>query len=197
MIHAQRNIRCCSWYQPVCSQHSEYSRSFKGRTRCSTTGCIQAPREQPAEYKKHISRSSLKLSIKPPAPNLPTTTPRINLPQKMKTTTTLFALAGLLSHATATCFESGSYWPNREEARSFIHDACYKNGGMFTRDYAPRQLKAMCPRSGGVGLEFVVQNLNAGVGFDLGNDDCYNRLNGEIFDCEHGGESTISGWFFR
>jgi hypothetical protein len=42
-----------------------------------------------------------------------------------------------------------------------------------------------------------VENLNNREGFDLGNDDCYNRLTDEIFACEHGGDSTISGWRFR
>ncbi|KAK6004632.1 hypothetical protein QM012_008494 [Aureobasidium pullulans] len=119
----------------------------------------------------------------------------------MKTTTILTTFTGLVAFgtqtATAKCFGSGQFWPNKEEARSFIHDACYKANGMFTGNYDPRQLKAMCPRSGNMGLEFVVQNLNTNTGFDLGDDDCYNRLSNEIFGCDHGGESTISGWFFR
>jgi hypothetical protein len=119
----------------------------------------------------------------------------------MKSTYPLTILTSLLAYratlATATCYTSGDSWPNREVARSFVHDACYNNGGMFTGDYAPRQLKAMCPRDGGLGLEFVVQNLNTQVGFDLGDDDCYERLTNEIFGCEHGGASTVAGWYFR
>ncbi|CAD0092125.1 unnamed protein product, partial [Aureobasidium vineae] len=118
----------------------------------------------------------------------------------MKTTTVLCTFTGFLAFGiqtvTATCYSSGQYFPNREEARTFVHDACYNPGGMFTGNYDPRQLKAMCPRSGNMGIEFVVQNLNTDVGFDLGDDDCYERLTNEVFNCEHGGESTISGWFF-
>ena len=102
-----------------------------------------------------------------------------------------------IQSAVAGCFESGASWTNREEARNFVHSACFDNGGMFTGNFDPRQLKAMCPLSGNLGLEFVVQNLNTNTGFDLGNEDCYERLNNEIFACEHGGESTVSGWYFR
>lgn len=84
-----------------------------------------------------------------------------------------------------------------QEARSFVYDACHSNGGMFTSNYAPLQLKAMCPRSGNMGVEFVVQNQNRDTGFDLGDDDCSERLNDEIFGCAHGGESVIAGWYFR
>ena len=123
----------------------------------------------------------------------------------------------------AKCFGDGATWPNREvrkrpscdagnaawdtlltrfalapqEARSFVYDACHKNGGMFTGNFAPLQLKAMCPRSGNMGVEFVVQNQNREVGFDLGDDDCSERLNDEIFACAYGGESVIAGWYFR
>lgn len=48
-----------------------------------------------------------------------------------------------------------------------------------------------------MGVEFVVQNQNREVGFDLGDDDCSERLNDEIFSCAHGGESVIAGWYFR
>lgn len=119
----------------------------------------------------------------------------------MKTTSIIAALASVLSFgiqgASAKCYSDGANWPNKEEARSFAYDACHSNGGMFTGNYAPLQLKAMCPQSGSLGVEFVVQNLNKEVGFDLGDDDCSERLNNEIFGCEHGGESTVSGWYFR
>jgi hypothetical protein len=119
----------------------------------------------------------------------------------MKATSILAAIASILSFgidsASAKCFTSGAKWPNREEARSFVYDACHKNGGMFTGNYAPLQLKSMCPRSGGLGVEFVVQNQNREVGFDLGDDDCSSKLNGEIFNCEHGGEIVVAGWYFR
>jgi hypothetical protein len=119
----------------------------------------------------------------------------------MKSTTFLTALASALSltlrTASGECFKDGASWPNREQARGFAWDACHSVNGMFTGNYEPRQLKAMCPDSGSLGLEFVVQNLNTEVGFDLGDDDCSERLNNEIFACEHGGESTVAGWFFR
>lgn len=121
----------------------------------------------------------------------------------MKTSTILIALGGVLSFGvssvSAGCYGSGDSWPNTEEARSFVQNACYNNGGMFTGWYAPRQTKSMCPRSGGksLGLLFEVQNLNTGAGFDLGDDDCYQRLTNEIFGCGNGGESTVSGWRFR
>lgn len=119
----------------------------------------------------------------------------------MKPTSLLTTLAGLLAFkiqgATANCYTNGDSWPNREEARSFVHDACYNDGGMFTGYYAPRQMKSMCPQSGGTGLVFDVQNQNTEVGFDLGDDDCYYRLSNEIFGCEHGGASVVAGWYFR
>jgi hypothetical protein len=120
----------------------------------------------------------------------------------MKTTAILAALTGMLSLGVqlveANCFNSGPTWPNKEQARSFVYDACHNNGGMFTGNYQPLQLKAMCPKGdGGVGLEFVVQNQNSKTSFDLGDDDCSERLNNEIFGCAHGGSSVIAGWYFR
>lgn len=119
----------------------------------------------------------------------------------MKATKTLAALASILSFTAqgvmATCYGSGDTWRNTETARSFVEHACYANGGMFTGNFNPRQTKSMCPRDGGLGYLFEVQNLNDHQGFDLGNDDCYNRLNNEIFGCSQGGQSTVSGWRFR
>lgn len=120
----------------------------------------------------------------------------------MKTTMMLVTLSGMLPFGlqgvVATCYGSGDSWGSTELARSFVHSACYDNGGMFTGNFAPRQTKSMCPRNGqNLGLLFEVQNLNANTGFDLGNDDCYERLNNEIFACAKGGESTVAGWRFR
>ncbi|KAK4631959.1 hypothetical protein CLAFUW4_02591 [Fulvia fulva] len=120
----------------------------------------------------------------------------------MKTTAMLSAAVGILAlgvqNVAAGCY-GGENWPNQEEARSFVQNACYNNGGMFTGWYAARQTKSMCPRasSNNMGLLFEVQNLNSNTGFDLGDDDCYNRLTNEIFGCGQGGESTVSGWRFR
>lgn len=71
--------------------------------------------------------------------------------------------------------------------------------GMFTGYYQPRQVKMMCPHSkfNNLGLVFEVENQNTEVGFDLGDDDCYERLNNEIFGCGQGGESSVAGWRFR
>lgn len=114
----------------------------------------------------------------------------------MKTAAILAAILAALS--SMLTFGDGATWPNKEQARAFVYDACHKNGGMFTGNYDPCQLKAMCPRGDNdVGLEFVVQNQNAGQAFDLGDDDCSDRLNNEIFGCEHGGESVVAGWYFR
>jgi hypothetical protein len=56
----------------------------------------------------------------------------------------------------------------------------------------------MCPRGdGSIGLEFVVLNQITDTSFDLGDDDCSERLNNEIFGCDHGGESVVAGWYFR
>jgi hypothetical protein len=111
--------------------------------------------------------------------------------------TTLLTLA--LPGAQAGCYTSGDTWPNKEEARSFVENACKGANGMFTGDFAARQTKSMCPRSGSksLGLQFEVQNLNANTAFNLGDQDCYDRLNNEIFGCDHGGESTVAGWRFR
>jgi hypothetical protein len=114
----------------------------------------------------------------------------------MKTTIILTTLA-LAMTTSARCFTDGATWNNREQARTFINDACYKSGGMFTGNYAPRQLKAMCPRGQDQNIDFVVQNLNSNTGFDLANQDCYDKLNSEISKCTHGGETTHAGWFFR
>ncbi|THZ11854.1 hypothetical protein D6C90_10456 [Aureobasidium pullulans] len=114
----------------------------------------------------------------------------------MKTTIILTTLA-LAMTTSARCFPDGATWNNREQARTFINDACYKSGGMFTGNYAPRQLKAMCPRGQGQNIDLVVQNLNGNTGFDLADKDCYDRLNSGISKCPHGGETTAAGWFFR
>lgn len=70
---------------------------------------------------------------------------------------------------------------------------------MFTGNFEPRQTKSMCPRSGSksLGLLFEVQNLNKNTGFDLGNNDCYDKLTALIFDCGRGGDSVVAGWRFR
>lgn len=76
--------------------------------------------------------------------------------------------------------------------------------GLFhkLKDHQPHpvllELKAMCPRGdGSIDLEFVVQNQNTDTSFDLDDDDCSERLNNEIFGCDHGGESVVAGWYFR
>jgi hypothetical protein len=120
----------------------------------------------------------------------------------MKTAAIIATLSSMMSFGIqlteAKCFGNGATWLNKEQSRAFAHDACHNGGGMFTGDYAPLQLKAMCPRGdNNIGLEFVVQNQNAEASFDLGDDDCSERLNNEIFGCEHGGESVVTGWYFR
>jgi len=119
----------------------------------------------------------------------------------MKTQSILIALGTILLAAhdvAATCYRSGDSWPNRDEARRFVIDACNNNGGMFTGGYSRGQTKSMCPRSGGKGLLFEVQNLTPNEGnSDLSNSECTLRLENEINGCEKGGESTVNGWRFR
>lgn len=51
----------------------------------------------------------------------------------MKISAILIALGGILSFGAqgvfAGCYGSGDSWPNVEEARTFISDACHKSGG--------------------------------------------------------------------
>lgn len=109
--------------------------------------------------------------------------------------TTLLTLSDL---ASAKCYGSGDSWPNRDEARRFVIEACNNSGGMFTGGYERMQTKSMCPRSGGKGLLFEVQNLTPNEGSsDLSNAECTLRLENEINGCDKGGESTVNGWRFR
>ncbi|CAK1360622.1 hypothetical protein CB0940_06643 [Cercospora beticola] len=119
----------------------------------------------------------------------------------MKTATIFAAIGSIMSlgGVSGTCYGSGDDWPDKEQARSFVENACKNTNGMFTGYFQPRQTKSMCPRSGSrnLGLLFEVQNLNANAGFDLGDNDCYERLTNEIFGCGKGGESTVAGWRFK
>ncbi|KAK3956155.1 hypothetical protein QBC32DRAFT_331562 [Pseudoneurospora amorphoporcata] len=119
----------------------------------------------------------------------------------MKTQSILIALGSMLlavQDVSAGCYTSGDKWPNKEEARRFVIDACNNQGGMFTGTYSKGQTKAMCPRSNGLGLLFEVQNLTPNEGqSDLNNAECTVRLENEINGCDRGGQSTISGWRFR
>ncbi|KAJ5041611.1 uncharacterized protein L3040_005189 [Drepanopeziza brunnea f. sp. 'multigermtubi'] len=91
------------------------------------------------------------------------------------TTTVLVSLTSLFSLASASCYGSGDGWPNKEQARGFVYDACHKNGGLL----------------------FIVENLNRESGFDLGDGDCEKELNRLIFECDLGGDSVVAGWHFR
>ncbi|KAK4187634.1 septin [Podospora australis] len=118
----------------------------------------------------------------------------------MKTQSILTAFGSILllavQSASAGCYSSGDVWPNTESARQFVQDACFNNGGMFTGNYAAGQTKSMCPKSGGKGLLFQVQNMGGGTA-DLDNQECYNRLTNEIFGCGRGGETVFGGWRYR
>lgn len=61
----------------------------------------------------------------------------------MKTTTVIGVLALGISTASATCYGSGQFFPNREEARTFAHDACYNNGGMRSQHRGLHQIKSV------------------------------------------------------
>lgn len=120
----------------------------------------------------------------------------------MKISTTL-TLAGIAIFnapgAVASCYGSGNIWLDRGEAQEWVRFACKGNGGMFTGWFAPGQTKKMCPASkwGGQTAGFEVQNLNNNQGFDLGDQDCFDRLWSEISNCLYGGTSTVAGWRFK
>jgi hypothetical protein len=105
----------------------------------------------------------------------------------MKITAILPALGGMLASKiqglnaqldTHECYAwNRSSVESRIDVVNMARDACYNNGRIFTGFYQPRQPKSMCPRTRtGVPNLYQVQNLNSGAGFDLGNDDCFDRL---------------------
>ncbi|KAH6672629.1 hypothetical protein B0J14DRAFT_374965 [Halenospora varia] len=118
-------------------------------------------------------------------------------------TTILVALSGMLAFniqgVIAGCYTHGREMTaaDNANARKFAHDACYNNGGMFTGYFSPGQTKSMCPRADSdIPMLFKIENQNKSVGFDLGDDDCYLRLNNLITGCSRGGDDQIAGWHF-
>jgi hypothetical protein len=122
----------------------------------------------------------------------------------MKTTIPLSTLITLLSISTtvfATCYSKGDSFPDKELAKWHAQRACEGydgNAGAFQGNYNPGQVKYACIQvSTTIKLELSVQNLNNRDSFDLRDADCTWRLQDEINGCFRGGESSISGWFFR
>lgn len=117
----------------------------------------------------------------------------------MKASAIFLAITSLAAQgAMAGCYGSGNIWLDTSEAQEWVRHACKDNGGMFTGFYNPGQTKKMCVASkwGGQTNGFEVQNLNNNQGFDLGDNDCFDRLNSEI-NCLFGGTSTVAGWRFK
>ena len=102
---------------------------------------------------------------------------------------------------SAGCYDSGEVWQDQGAARWHIERACKGydgNRGAFQGTFAPGEAKSACvTHSGTQKFEFMVQNLNTGASFDLGDDDCVWRLQNEVNGCSRGGSSDISGWRFR
>jgi hypothetical protein len=127
----------------------------------------------------------------------------------MKTNVTLVALFGLvgINNVLAGCYKpssSSDSWDDyqRSDARWHSERACRGydgNRGVFQGTFLPGEARYACVNGGdNIKFEFMVQNLNRYTAFDLGDDDCVLRLHNEINGCgQWGGQSEVSGWFFR
>jgi hypothetical protein len=99
----------------------------------------------------------------------------------------------------AGCYSGGQTWIddcNRNAFRGAVRDLCQNAlSGYFN---APGYTKTACANSpcNGIRADFAVAWRGNG-GYTLAAGDCELRLNNEINGCEHGGESTISDWFFK
>jgi hypothetical protein len=110
-------------------------------------------------------------------------------------------LSALIAGASASCFSSGDVFQDKANARYHIQRACegYSgNAGAFQGYFGPGAAKTVCVQSTGTQkLNMLVQNLNTGAGFDLGDTDCTYRLQNEVNSCDRGGQSDVSGWRFK
>lgn len=112
----------------------------------------------------------------------------------------LSTLAAILLPALGTvqagCYSSGVRWnADANQAVSTISTIC--KSGQIGGFFGAGQTKYFClnlpnNKKG----EFWVQNKGS-QGFNLNNDDCILRLNNEVLGCQYGGESVVSGWYFR
>ncbi|KAK3638756.1 hypothetical protein LTR56_012863 [Elasticomyces elasticus] len=126
----------------------------------------------------------------------------------MKTSTALIALAGVLfsnlQGAIAGCYTTGETWPDGDQQRQAVMDACYDNvfsNGALAGFYGPGETKRACVPSDnypGMGFVYEVQNLNGQEGFAIADVDCYIGVKNEVLGCSKGGESTTESlWRFR
>ncbi|KAI1334271.1 hypothetical protein F5Y15DRAFT_421014 [Xylariaceae sp. FL0016] len=108
---------------------------------------------------------------------------------------TLIAFFGVNS-VYAGCYSGGDAWQDAGAARSQAQSAC--ETGAFSGHFAAGESKSACFQlTGTQRVDFVVQNLNTGSGYDLAHADCTLRLQNEINGCSFGGESDVSGWHFK
>ncbi|CAD0090247.1 unnamed protein product [Aureobasidium mustum] len=122
----------------------------------------------------------------------------------MKTTTILATLAVVLGASidgvTATCFRSGDIFQDKGNARWHVERACkgYDNQqGFFQGTFAAGESKYTCVQGSTTQkYDITVRNENTNAAIDLNDDDCVLRLHNEINGCDHGGDSTVSGWRF-
>lgn len=123
----------------------------------------------------------------------------------MKTTiavATILTLLGVgIDSVSAGCYTSGETWQDTGAARYHAERACRGydgKQGAFQGVFRAGEAKRACiQHSGTQKFEFMVQNLNNGASFDLGDADCVLRLQNEINGCARGGQSDVSGWRFR
>ena len=122
----------------------------------------------------------------------------------MKTTSiSTFLLAAVLSatSVSAKCYSGEVQWDNKDTAAWHAGRACRGydgKQGAFQGWFSPGETKHVCVDSGlGQRFDFTIINRNWDTGFDLGDDDCANRLSNEIYGCAYGGESEVAGWMFR
>ena len=116
-------------------------------------------------------------------------------------------LSATLPIVSAKCYNNDDLsidWGGSRVTADGTNDiACYQANGAFAGTFGPGETKRYCvtyrsgPSKNDRSLFFEITNLNTGASFDLGNDDCKNRLHDEVWGCGAGGESTIAGWKFR
>jgi hypothetical protein len=117
---------------------------------------------------------------------------------------TLVTFLGVsIDKASAGCYGSDSpSWKYKDNAQYHVNRACRGydgNAGVFQYTFGLGETKYVCVNSPEPGqkFEFWIKNENYGAYLDLNDDDCATRLGNEIWGCDNGGESSVSGWYFR
>ncbi|KAI0390464.1 hypothetical protein F5Y17DRAFT_461726 [Xylariaceae sp. FL0594] len=114
---------------------------------------------------------------------------------------TAVVISTLLATAYAGCFGGGEAFQDKATSRWHVQRACEGydgQQGVFQGWFGPGAAKTVCVQvTGTQKIDMLVQNLNTGAGFDLGDADCTYRLQNEINGCDHGGQSDVSGWRFK